>query len=130
MLRGTVTNGVATSYDDPSTRTPHTHHITMKDAKVSYDTGTCPVYAPPATTTTGFMVSGPAEVTGNGGPAPFSKGDTVLSNLQICVNGGTDVPFSNITLVFSAPASGHFGAQAIRGVIRKPRITDYEDGRR
>src|ERR1700761_3978104 len=127
IAAGTVTNGVATSFDDPSTRTPHTHHIVMKDATVSYDTGTCPAYAAPATTTPGFMVSGPAYVTGNGGPAPFSKGDTVLSTLQICVNGGTDVPYSTTPLVSSPPASGHFGAKAIRGVIRKPRQAAFDD---
>jgi hypothetical protein len=129
IAAGTVTNGVATSFDDPSTRTPHTHHIVMKDAKVSYDTATCPAYAPPATTTPGFMVSGPAYVTGNGGPAPFSKNDTVLSNLQVCVNGGTDVAFSNITLVFGVPASGHFGSSAIRGVVKKAQVADFEDQR-
>jgi hypothetical protein len=75
------------------------------------------------------MVSGPAYVTGNGGPAPFSKNDTVLSNLQVCVNGGTDVAFSNITLVFGVPASGHFGSSAIRGVVKKAQVADFEDQR-
>ena len=42
------------SFDDPETRIPHTHHITMKDAKVSYPApGVCPAYATPNTTTTG-----------------------------------------------------------------------------
>ncbi|MGC1635238.1 MAG: hypothetical protein WA744_07280, partial [Candidatus Acidiferrales bacterium] len=53
--------------------------------------------------------------------------DTVLSMLQVCVNGGTDVPFSNVTLVFGAPASGHFGMQAIHGVVREPRTPDRDD---
>jgi hypothetical protein len=118
VANGVVTNGVPTSFDDPSTRVPHTHHITMKDATVSDATGTCPTYAAPAPTNPGFMVTGWANITGNGGPAPFSKGDTVLSMLQVCVNGGSDVPFSNVTLVFGSPASGHFGSQAIRGVVR------------
>ena len=123
-----VVNGVVQNVDDPATRNPHTHHITMKDAKVSYPaTGTCPNYPPPtATTNLGFMVSGPAYITGNGGPAPFSKNDTVLSILQVCVNGGTDVPFSNVTLVFGAPANSHFGTQAIHGVVRERR-TDQDD---
>ena len=119
---------VPPTFDDPETRTPHTHHITMKDAKVSYPApGACPAYAPPVTTNPGFMVTGPAYITGNGSPAPFSKNDTVLSMLQVCVNGGSDVPFSNVTLVFGAPASGHFGAQAIHGVVHRPKRSDPDD---
>jgi hypothetical protein len=122
----TVVNGVVTMFDDPAARIAHTHHITMKDAPVSYATGMCPVNAP-ATTNPGFMISGPAYITGNGAPAPFSKGDTVLSTLQVCVNGGLDVPFSNVTLVFGAPASGHFGAQAIHGVVHRPKQSGPDD---
>ena len=125
----TVVNGVVTLFDDPAARIAHTHHITMKDAPVSYATGMCPVNAP-ATTNPSFVVSGPAYITGNGAPAPFSKGDTVLSTLQVCVNGGSDVPFSNVTLVFGAPASGHFGAQAIHGVVRESRSHDFDDDHR
>jgi hypothetical protein len=120
---------VPPTFDDPETRTPHTHHITMKDAKVSYPAaGVCPNYPPPTNTTNpGFMMTGPAYITGNGGPAPFSKGDTVLSMLQVCVNGGSDVPFSNVTLVFGTPASGHFGAQAIHGVVRHSKLPDSDE---
>jgi hypothetical protein len=122
---------VPPSFDDPETRTPHTHHITMKDAKVSVPaTGVCPAYATPNTTTPGIMVSGPAYITGNGGPAPFSKNDTVLSMLQVCVNGGTDVPYSNVSMVFGAPASGHFGMSAIHGVVRKAQLFDFDDEHR
>jgi hypothetical protein len=127
----TVVNGVVTQFDDPETRIPHTHHITMRDATVSDATGSCPTYpAPTATTNPGFMVTGPAYITGNGGPAPFSKDDTVLSTLQVCVNGGTDVPFSNVTLVFGLPASGHFGSQAIHGVVRRSQFFDFNDEHR
>ena len=116
------------SFDDPETRIPHTHHITMKDAKVSYPApGVCPPYATPNTTTVGIMVTGSAYITGNGGPAPFSKNDTVLSMLQVCVNGGTDVPYSNVSLVFGAPANGHFGMQAIHGVVREHKNFDQDD---
>jgi len=120
---------VPPTFDDPETRTPHTHHITMKDAKVSYPAaGVCPNYPPPTNTTNpGFMLTGPAYITGNGGPAPFSKNDTVLSMLQVCVNGGSDVPYSNVTLVFGAPASGHFGTQAIHGVVRKSKLSDFDE---
>jgi hypothetical protein len=123
---------VPPTFDDPETRTPHTHHITMKDAKVSYPAaGVCPNYPPPTNTTNpGFMLTGPAYITGNGGPAPFSKNDTVLSMLQVCVNGGSDVPYSNVTLVFGAPASGHFGTQAIHGVVRKSKLSDFDESAR
>ena len=122
---------VPPSFDDPETRTPHTHHITMKDAKVSVPApGVCPPYATPNTTTPGIMVTGSAYITGNGGPAPFSKNDTVLSTLQVCVNGGTDVPYSNVSLVFGAPASGHFGMSAIHGVVRKAQLFDFDDEHR
>ena len=119
------------SFDNPETRNPHTHHITMTNAKVSIPAaGVCPAYAAPNTTTSGIMVTGPAYITGNGGPAPFSKGDTVLSVLQVCVNGGTDVPYSNLSIVFGAPASGHFGMQAVHGVVRETKtdLDDHHDG--
>ena len=38
-----------------------------------------------------------------------------------------DVPFSNVTLVFGSAASGHFGSQAIHGLIRKSKWSDFED---
>ena len=127
-----VVNGVVKDPDspDPQVRTAHTHHITMTGAMVSFATGMCPSYFPPgpATTNPGFMISGPAKITGNGSAAPFSKNNTVLSMLTVCVTGGTDVPFSNVTLVFGAPASGHFGTQAIHGVVRKSRLSNFEDG--
>jgi hypothetical protein len=114
------------SFDDPEDRNPHTHYITMKDAKVSVPAaGVCPPYAAPNTTTAGIMVTGPAYITGNGGPAPFSMNDTLLSTLQVCVNGGTDVPYSNVSLVFGAPAYNHFGMQAIHGVVREARFSDF-----
>ncbi|HXO33985.1 MAG TPA: hypothetical protein VN901_16670, partial [Candidatus Acidoferrales bacterium] len=119
IANGVMENGVLATFDNPETRIPHTHHISMKDVMVSSDTSTCPPYAPPVITNPGFMVMGTAHITGNGSPAPFSKNDTVLSQLQVCVNGGGDVPFSNVTLVFGSPASGHFGMQAIHGVVRK-----------
>jgi len=109
--------------DSPATRTPHTHHITMWNAQVISDpslvSSGCPTasYKPP--TTTGFMISGSASISGNGGFPPFAP-QGQLSPLTVCVTGGTQVGFSNITLVFGAPASGHFGSQAINGVVRVP----------
>jgi hypothetical protein len=108
--------------NSPATRTPHTHHITMRDAQVTSDPSSvasgCPSasYKPP--TTSGFMVTGSASITGNGGYPPFApEGQT--SPLTVCVTGGTQVGFSNITLVFGMPASGHFGSQAINGAVRR-----------
>lgn len=108
--------------NSPSTRTPHTHHITMRDAQVTSDPSLvasgCPTasYKPP--TTSGFMVTGSASITGNGGYPPFApEGQT--SPLTVCVTGGTQVGFSNITLVLGMPASGHFGSQAINGAVHR-----------
>jgi hypothetical protein len=63
--------------------------------------------------TEGFVVTGTATITGNGSPAPFAN----PSPLTICVPGGGDVKFSNVTLAFGLPASSHFGTQAIHGVV-------------
>jgi|ERR1022692_265746 hypothetical protein len=107
--------------DSPATRTPHTHHIAMKDAQVTWDPSAvssgCPTasYKPP--TTTGFIVTGMASIAGNGGYPPFAP-EGQLSQLTVCVTGGTQVESSNITLVFGAPASGHFGSQPINGAVR------------
>jgi hypothetical protein len=125
-----VVDGVDKADDpsNPDARAAHTHHITMTGATVSYNTATCPVYpAPTNTTNPGFMVTGSAYITGNGSPATFSKNNTVLSSLQVCINGGSQVPYSNVTLVFGAPASGHFGVQAIHGVVRKAKLSDFGD---
>jgi hypothetical protein len=108
------------SQDDPTTRGAHTHHITM-EGSVNRDTSACPASDPANPPITWrFLVSGPAQITGNGNIAPFQmKGG--LSTLQVCVGGGTDgtLEFSNITLVLGAPANTHFGPQPIHGVVSK-----------
>jgi hypothetical protein len=38
--------------------------------------------------------------------------------LQVCITGGSDVTYSNMTLVFTGPATTHFGSQAIHGAVR------------
>jgi hypothetical protein len=99
---------------NPATRGAHTHHISITNAAVSYDTSVCPAFSPP-TTGPGIVISGTATTTGNGGPAPFeSKG---ASTLQVCVTGGSQVEFANLTLVYTGPATGHFGTQPIHGVV-------------
>ena len=99
---------------NPATRSPHTHHLSMTNATVSYDTSVCPANTPP-TTGSGVVVTGTATTTGNGGPAPFeSKG---ASTIQVCLTGGSEVEFSNLTMVYTGPATSHFGPQPIHGVV-------------
>jgi hypothetical protein len=114
----------APNVDNPVSRNPHTHHITMMDALVTYDLTVCPANSP-ATTSAGFVLTGAVSITGNGNPAPFeAKGP---STLQICVTGGAEVPFSNVSLVLTGPATGHFGSHAINGVVRFVRSSDELD---
>lgn len=107
----------------PSTRSAHTHHLALTDATVTFDMTGCPAFKP--ATTMGFQVNGTVSlITGNGGPAPFET-DPPSSKLQVCITGGPDVARSNITLVFTGPATSHFGPQAINGVVQKSK-TDQE----
>ncbi|MEO8373199.1 MAG: hypothetical protein ABI806_28700 [Candidatus Solibacter sp.] len=101
---------------NPATRGPHTHHISVTNAAVSYDVSVCPANSP-ATTGPGIVVTATVTTTGNGSPAPFeSQG---ASTMQVCITGGSTVSFSNITLVYKGPATGHFGTQAIHGVVSR-----------
>jgi hypothetical protein len=84
--------------DTPSSRNPHTHHISMAGG----------VVAPIAH---GFSVTGPITVTGNGNAA-FPG-----SSLEVDITGGDAVAHSNITLKFTGGAAGHFGSQPIHGVV-------------
>jgi hypothetical protein len=108
---------------------PHTHHIRLKNAKVTWDIVGCPAYQPPATLM-GFQFSNTVSLmTGNGSIAPFET-TPPSSTLQVCVSGGDDIryslPDSNITLVFEGPATTHFGPQAIHGVVRNPSADSVE----
>lgn len=87
---------------DPSARNAHTHHITMTEGQIT------------RLANGGFQICGTGTVTLNGGATPFAQ----QSPLTITITGGTDVEFSNITLVFGAPASGHFGGDPLPGVVR------------
>jgi len=106
---------------DTTVRDPHTHHITMKHAQVIFDQtyveSKCPTAHYVVATTIGFAVIGMASITGDGGHAPFAPNGE-LSPLTVCVTGGTQVAFSNVTLVLGSPASNHFGTQPINGVVR------------
>jgi hypothetical protein len=106
-----ITQGTVNK-DDPTTRNAHTHHILMT-GMVSSDWATsCPQFSP-APVTGGFVVTGTASITGNGGPPPFGSS----AMLTVCVLGGENVEFSNLTMTFGAPANTHFGTQAIHGVV-------------
>jgi hypothetical protein len=110
-----ITGATQVDPTNPATRSPHTHHISMTNITVSYDTSVCPANNPP-TTVSGLVINGTATTTGNGGPATFeAKG---ASTLQVCLMGGSELSYSNVTLVYTGPATGHFGAQPIHGVVR------------
>jgi hypothetical protein len=105
-----ITQGTVNK-DDPTTRGAHTHHILMTDGMVSSDWSGCPTFAQPVSG--GFVVTGPAYITVNGGSTPFANPSTAT----ICVLGGGEVVFSNFTLKLGAPANSHFGLQPIHGVV-------------
>lgn len=114
---------------DPTKLNAHTHHLSMADGVIHDDLTdpinwmtACPKFKGVAG---GFVVTGTAYVTGNGGNAPFGN----PSSVTICILGGMHdlsitgpqafVVFSNFTLTFGtgSPASTHFGTQAINGVV-------------
>lgn len=117
---------------NPATLAPHTHHISVTDGVLHNSptdsinwTTQCPIFKPAVTQ--GFVITGTAYVTGNGGNPPFGNPSTVT----ICVLGGMQNPlitgaqafveYSNFTLTFETGslASTHFGTQAINGVVEK-----------
>ena len=112
--------GINEGIVDPTntvTRGAHTHNISLTTTNIVYNSSSCPANPPgtPAASGGNIMVTGNVSVTGNGTPAPFeSKGP---STLQICITGGSQVPLSNLSLVFVGPATGHFGTLPIRGVV-------------
>lgn len=108
---------------------PHTHHIKLTNATISWNMTGCPAYATP--TEMGFQINGTVSLlTGNGTNGGFET-TPPSSTLQVCVTGGLDVPFSvttsNITLVFVGPATSHFGTQAIHGVVRAASAGPFGD---
>jgi hypothetical protein len=116
----------------PTTRGAHTHDIVLT-GPVEFDATGCPTStaavppptAPPPLTTTGFQFTGTVSLmAANGSQAPFEPAPPAppTSMLTVCVTGGPDVEYSNVTLVFGPPASNHFGLQAIHGVVRKVEL--------
>jgi hypothetical protein len=117
---------------DPAKLSPHTHHISVTDGVIHNDPTdpinwqtACPSFKPPVAR--GFVVTGTAFVTANGGNPPFGNPSLVT----VCILGGVENPsittaqafveFSNFTLQFpsGSPASTHFGTQAINGVVAR-----------
>lgn len=117
---------------DPTKLGPHTHHISVTDGMIHNDPTdpinwktACPTFKPAVAG--GFVVTGTAYVTGNGGNPPFGN----PSSVTICILGGMQNPsatgvqalveFSNFTLTFGTGslASSHFGTQAINGVVAR-----------
>jgi hypothetical protein len=111
---------------------PHTHHIRLTNARITWDITGCAGYLPPATKMGLQFTDTVSLLTGNGSNAPFET-STPSSSLQVCISGGDEIPDSvtnsNITLVFSGPAATHFGSQAIHGVVRKPPVDEFERDR-
>jgi len=98
-------------------RLQHTHRITMTTENVTYNPSDCPpapLSTPPYTAR--LEITGTANIEANGSPAPFGS-----SPLQVCIAGGSDMEYSNITIVFTetSGAAAHFGPQAIHGLVRK-----------
>ena len=98
-------------------RAQHTHRITLTTDTVIYNPTDCPPAPPHVPAYTARVeLMGTADIEANGSPAPFGS-----APLQVCLAGGSDIEFSNITLVFTGTsgASGHFGSQAIHGLVRR-----------
>lgn len=113
-------------------QSPHTHHIKLTKAKVTWDMEGCPAVSP--ATLTGFQINGPVTlITGNGSNAPFEP-NPPTTTLQVCITGGDEVAYSitnsNMSMVFDGPATMHFGSQAIHGVVKTAREEDPREHRR
>ena len=87
----------------------HTHHVTLAEGEVEYDEDW-------STGAPRFTLTGPAAVTSQGNVAWADAPITVI------MTGGataTGLRFSNLSLAFGDPASGHFGSSAIVGVVEQ-----------
>jgi hypothetical protein len=92
---------------DPAARGAHTHHVTLVNAAVT-------------TITNGFQITGSSTIMSNGAISSTLS----PSVLTVQVTGGTDRKYSNVTLTFASPASGHFGTEAVAGVVRNLTTSD------
>lgn len=103
--QGVILNGHGDfNGENPMDRMAHTHHIAVT-GEVTEIPG-------------GIQVTGPVEITVNGGtPPPFGSDST----LTIQITGGNEIEFSNITLLFVRDAATHFGTLPLHGVVRSSR---------
>jgi hypothetical protein len=101
----------------------HTHHVRLTNIKVTPGIAGCPQYGTNPVTG-GFQITGTVSlVTGNGSTAPFDPTTPPVSTLTVCITGGNEVPYSNMTMMFGGPAAmKHFGMQPIHGVVNKPVV--------
>lgn len=130
----TINGSPSVAVNDNSSTTgrhPHTHYITITDGTVTWISTSAPEE---------FTVTGPVKVTNDGGPTPFESACEASTpspcTLTVDIKGGTPNPsvptftvlrFSNITMTFSGPLTGHFGPQAIHGVVRSAKNSDSDD---
>jgi hypothetical protein len=87
---------------DPASRGAHTHHISVLNGTVT------------TLANGGIEITGTAKITVNGATAPVSPSDVVID-----ITGGSEVPFSNITLTFAQPGAKHFGSEPLAGFVRR-----------
>jgi hypothetical protein len=90
---------LAMSQSGAAPGSPHTHHVSLSDATVT-------------ALGTGYSITGNAAITGNGTLTGLSG-----SAITIEVTGGSDLPQSNIRLIFQGTAAGHFGTDPVNGVV-------------
>ena len=99
-------------FNTPALRGAHTHHIVLEGKSFT------------KLANGGYQVSAPINlVTKDGTPAPFGQ-----SSLTVEVTGGSVIKFSNMTMTFTGPGTGHFGMQAIHGVVRNV-VEEEEEAR-
>ncbi|HET7663566.1 MAG TPA: hypothetical protein VFK31_08005 [Rhodanobacteraceae bacterium] len=109
---------------DPGTLGAHTHHISVTGGVVHNGPMDWQTMCPAVSSVTGgFVVTGSAYVTANGANPPFGNPSPVticvLGVSNSLIPGSAYVQLSNFTLTIGAPASAHFGPQAIHGVVSR-----------
>ena len=128
--------------DNPGLRNPHTHHLTMTDATVSYDPtdlALCPSDSP--ATTPPFRAHERSRHYRQQDRSPISetthRGYHPIPASGLYHRRHRKVTYSNMTMTFhtAAPAIHHFGRFPSHGVVRlphKPEDPDHEhdDGER
>ena len=80
---------------------PHTHHISLKDATVTE-------------LENGYSVSGTADIAGNGSLSNNYTG----SEVTIELTGNVAIPLTNVRVTFHGDdARAHFGTDPLNGVV-------------